>query len=96
MRFGGLVLLFVFRVVSLSVLVCGVGRIACLLVLGDLLFVSADLCLMTREFLLRPFQDGSGFLMICGPSGVVAFPGGVVELIARVLSGGIRIHSGLC
>jgi hypothetical protein len=101
MGLGGLVLLFLFCVVSLGVLVCGVGRIASFLMLGYLLFVTGDLRfmgtnarLMTCQFLLRPFQDGGGFPVICGPSGVVAFPGSVVELIAGVFGGGIRVHGG--
>lgn len=74
MRLGGLVLLFVFCVVRFGVLVRGVGSIACLLVLGEIRFMSADLRLMgadarlvSREFLLRPFQDGGGFHLLLMP-----------------------------
>lgn len=97
MRFSGLVLLFVFRVVCFGMLVRGVGIIACFLMLGDLLFVSGDLRLMgadarlvAREFLLRPFQDGGGFQMVGRPGGVVAFPDCMIQFVLGVFGG--RVH----
>ena len=99
MGFGGLVFLFVLGVIRLGVLMCGIGGVACFLMGGDLLLVIGDLCLMSAdarfvagEFLACSFEDGSGFLMICGPSGVIALPGGMVELIAGVFGGG-RFHN---
>jgi hypothetical protein len=103
MGFRGLVFLLVLGVIRLGVLVRGIGAVACLFMVGDLLFVNGDLCLMgadarfvAGEFLACSFEDGSGFLMISGPSSVIALPGGVVELIAGVFGGGIRVHSGVC
>jgi hypothetical protein len=100
--FGGLVFLLVLGVIRLGVLVRRIGTVACFFMGGDLLLVIGDLCLMSAdarfvagEFLACSFEDGSGFLMICGPSGVIAFPGSVVELIAGVFSGGIRVHGGV-
>ncbi len=99
MGFRGLVLLFVLGVIRLGVLVRGIGGVACFFMGGDLLLVIGDLCLMSAdarfvagEFLACSFKDGSGFLMICGPSGVIALPGGMVELIAGVFDGG-RFHN---
>ena len=99
MGFRGLVLLFVLGVIRLGVLVRGIGGVACFFMGGDLLLVIGDLCLMSAdarfvagEFLACSFEDSSGFLMICGPSGVIALPGGMVELIAGVFGGG-RFHN---
>ena len=99
--FVGLVFLLVFGVIRLGVLVCGIGAVVCFLMVGDLLFVTGDLYLMSAdarlvagEFLLRPLQDGSGFLMVCGPSRVIVLPGGMVELIVGVFGGGISVHGG--
>ena len=99
MGFRGLVLLFVLGVIRLGVLMCRIRTVACFFMGGDLLLLIGDLCLMSAdarfvagEFLACSFEDGSGFLMICGPSGVIALPGGMVELIAGVFDGG-RFHN---